>query len=146
MNLSSFYRQILQKQDRDHVPLEEELKFLDAYFHLMKVRHEEALRIKMEINPESNRYSIPFFALQLLVENCINHNIVSISKPLYINIYQKDEVTITVSNNYQPKNQSVNSTGVGLSNLTERYRLMGIENGLKIDKTDSHYNVTLKLF
>jgi LytS/YehU family sensor histidine kinase len=145
-NLSSFYRQILNAHNRDYVSLEEEIKFLNSYTYLMKARHEDALKIKIEINPKSYRYSIPFFALQLLVENCIKHNIVSISKPLEINIHQKDEVTITVSNNYQPKEQSNNSVGIGLDNLLNRYKLLGFENGLEIEKTETHFNVTLKLF
>lgn len=145
MNLSSIYRQILQTHSQDYVSLEEEIKTLDAYIYLMKMRHEDALQTKSEINPKSYDYSIPIFALQMLAENCIKHNIISISKPLYLHIYQKDEGTITVSNNYQPKHQSVNSTGLGLSNLMERYKLMGIKNGLEIERTDSHYNVTLKL-
>jgi LytS/YehU family sensor histidine kinase len=146
MKLSSLYRQILQTRDQDYISLEEEIEFLDAYLYLMKVRHENALKIRIEINPQSHQYSIPIFALQLLVENCVKHNIVSVSKPLDIHIFQKDEVTITVSNNYQPKQQPVNSHSVGLSNLSDRYQLMGIDNGLEIDKTDSHYNVTIKLF
>jgi sensor histidine kinase YesM len=146
INLSSFYRQILQTHNRDYISLEEEINFLDAYFYLMKARHEDALRFKIEINPQSYKYSIPFFAIQLLVENCIKHNIVSISKPLEIHIYQKDEVTITVSNNYQPKEQSNNSDGIGLDNLLNRYKLMKIKNGLEVEKTETHFNVTLKLF
>jgi LytS/YehU family sensor histidine kinase len=145
-NLSSLYRQILQKHDQDYISLEEELKFLDAYIYLMKVRHENALKIKIEINPQSHQYSIPIFALQLLIENCIKHNVVSSSKPLEIHIYQKDKVTITVSNNYQPKHESNQSSGLGLSNLFERYNLLGIDNGLVTDNTDSHYIVTIKLF
>jgi two-component system LytT family sensor kinase len=145
LKLSSLYRQILQTHSRDHVSLEEELKFLEAYTYLMKVRHENALTIDIEINPISHQYSVPIFALQLLVENCIKHNIVSNSKPLLINIFQKDELTITVSNNLQPKQSLIDSEGVGLSNLLERYKLMGIEKGLEIEKTVSHYNVTIKL-
>jgi hypothetical protein len=71
---------------------------------------------------------------------------VSTSKPLEIRIFQKDDVTITVSNNYHPKLQTINSRGVGLGNLSDRYELLGIKNGLVIDKTDSHYSVTIKLF
>jgi sensor histidine kinase YesM len=112
----------------------------------MKVRHEDSLKIKIEINPKSHHYSIPIFALQLLLENCIKHNVVSRNKPLEIHIYQKDQVTITVSNNYQPKHESIKSNGLGLSNLSERYKLMKIDNGLIIDNTSSYYAVTLKLF
>jgi LytS/YehU family sensor histidine kinase len=145
LNLSFLYRQILQTRNQDYVSLEKEITFLDAYIYLMKMRHEDALQIKSDINPKSYLYSIPIFALQMLVENCIKHNIVSISKPLSIHIYQLNEVTVTVSNTYQPKQQSVNSNGFGLNNLLERYQLMGIDKGLKIEKTISHYFVTLKL-
>ena len=145
-NLSSFYRQMLQTRNRDYVSVEEEIQYLDSYLYLMKMRHENALEIKIDVNPKSLQHSVPIFALQLLVENCIKHNIVAVGKPLFIHIYQKDEVTMTISNNYQPKNQSVNSEGLGLSNLLDRYKLMGIDRGMEIEKSDSHYNVTIKLF
>jgi sensor histidine kinase YesM len=144
-NLSSLYRQILQTYKHDNIPLKEELTFLESYIYLMKMRHEDALKISFDINPKSLRYSIPIFALQTLVENCIKHNIVSISKPLQIRIYQKDNATISVSNNYQPKIQALKSNGVGLNNLSERYKLMNIVSGLDIEKTSSHYTVTIKL-
>jgi LytS/YehU family sensor histidine kinase len=146
LNLSSMYRQILQKHDKDYVTLVEEIKFLNSYIYLMKMRHEEALKVSLEINSESHRYSIPIYSLQLLVENCIKHNIVAVDKPLIINIYQSDDVTVTVSNNYQPKEHSQNLNGVGLTNLLHRYELMGIENGLVIEKTDENFSVTVKLF
>jgi LytS/YehU family sensor histidine kinase len=146
LNLSSFYRKILETHNQDYISLKEEIEFVDAYFYLMKMRHEDALRLHIQLDPSSLQYSIPFFALQSLVENCIKHNVISIRKPLEIRIYQKDEVTITVSNNYQPRQQPSQTDGVGLANLLERYKLIGVENGLEIDKTDSHYNVTIKLF
>jgi two-component system LytT family sensor kinase len=146
LNLSLLYRQLLQTHDKDYFTLEEEIEFLTAYIYLMKVRHEDALNISIETNPESYKYSIPIFALQLLVENCIKHNIVSVEKPLSINIYQNDNVSINVENNYQPKEQKNDSQGVGLTNLLERYKLLGIENGLEINKTDNKFIVTLKLF
>jgi sensor histidine kinase YesM len=146
LNLSSLYRQTLETHNEDYISLEEEMKFLNSYIYLMNMRHEGALNINIDINPQSFKYSIPIFALQILVENCIKHNIVSINKPLDINIYQKDEVTITVSNKYQPKQNPERSEGVGLKNLSARYNLKGIKKGLEIDKTESYYNVTLKLF
>jgi len=146
LNLSLLYRQLLQTHEKDYFTLEEEIEFLTAYIYLMKVRHEDALHISIKTNSESHKYSVPIFALQLLVENCIKHNIVSIEKPLSINIYQKDNISITVENNYQPKEQNNESQGVGLTNLLERIKLLGIENGLEIVKTDEHFIVTLKLF
>jgi sensor histidine kinase YesM len=145
INLSSLYRHILQSRDNDCVPLEEEMKLLNAYIYLMKVRYEEALQVKIEIDPESMSYCLPIFAMQLLVENCVKHNIASVKKPLHIHIFQRDKITITVSNNYQPKEEAEKSDSVGLSNLESRYRLLGVENGLVIEKDDNNYSATLKL-
>ena len=146
VNLAALYRQILQSRDKNAVSLEEEVNFLNAYVHLLKVRHEGSLNIHIDIKPDSKQYSIPVFALQLLIENCVKHNVLSESNPLTIRVFQKDEVTITVSNKYQPKQESANSTGLGLENLLERYRLMGIEDGLTLEQVDNTFNVTVKLF
>jgi len=146
VNLASLYRQILQSRDKNTVSLEEEVKFLNAYIYLLKVRHEDSLQIHIDINPSSEQYSIPIFALQILVENCVKHNVLSESKPLSIRIYQKDDLTITVSNNLQPKQENTDSTGVGLDNLLERYRLIGIKDGLNLEQTNNEFNATVKLF
>jgi two-component system LytT family sensor kinase len=146
LNLSSMYRQILQKHDKDSVTLEEEIKFLNSYIYLMQTRHEDALKIDIQINPQSFQHSIPIFSLQLLAENCFKHNIASVDKPLIIGIFQKDDVSVTVSNNYQPKEQTIDSNGLGLNNLSDRYKLLGIEKGVKIEKTENQFEVTIKLF
>jgi two-component system, LytTR family, sensor kinase len=146
IKLSSLYRQVLHAHSSDYVALEREYELLDAYIYLMKIRHRDALHVTTDMNRESYHCSIPIYALQLLVENCIKHNVVSARKPLFIHIYQEDELSVTVSNTYQPKQQPMQSTGVGLSNLLERYRLMGVDDGVKIVKTKDNYKVTIKLF
>lgn len=146
LNLSALYRQILQNRDKDYIALEEEFTLLNAYIFLLKDRYESALKIKIDINPASLQYSIPVFTLQLLVENCVKHNIVSAHKPLHINIFQKDEISVTVENNFQPIQENNNSTGVGLTNLLNRYRLTGIEQGVVVNQTNNLYSVTVKLF
>ncbi|MBT29902.1 MAG: histidine kinase [Thalassobius sp.] len=146
LNLSDVYRQILQTRKSNTVSLKEEIMFLNAYLYLIKVRHEDALITEMDIKEEALAYDIPVFALQLLVENCIKHNIVSESKPLHIKIYQQDETSISVSNNFQPKKRKSESLGVGLSNLQKRYELIGISKGIEIIQENGNYTVTLKLF
>ena len=146
LNLSDVYRQILQTRKSNTISLKEELQFLNAYLYLVKVRHEDALITEMDIKEEVLAYDIPVFALQLLVENCIKHNVVSVSKPLHIKIYQQDETSISVSNNFQPKKRKSESMGVGLSNLQKRYELIGISKGIEIKQENGNYTVTLKLF
>ena len=146
LKLSDVYRQILQKRESAVVTFGEELEFLKAYIYLLKLRHENALIVEIEIIDESLQYSLPAFAVQLLVENYIKHNIVSEAHPLVIQIFQPEASIITVSNNYQPKNISDESFGLGTENLKTRYELLGITDGIQIEQTETHYITTLKLF
>ena len=57
---------------------------------------------------------LPPFALQILLENAVKHNIISEDNPLQINITNEDDF-IFVKNNYQPRGSSgrINWRGIG---------------------------------
>jgi two-component system, LytTR family, sensor kinase len=145
VKLGDVYRQTL-KTDTGMVTLKEELDFFNAYMYLMTLRQEEAIFVDVQVSDESLAYRLPAFSLQLLAENCIKHNIVSEAKPLYIRLYQKDSKTLTISNNYQPKAVKSESFNIGIKNLKKRYALEGIVQGVQIEKNETIYSTTLKLF
>lgn len=145
LKLSEVYRQLLQSRSSNTVSLEKELEFLNAYLYLLKVRHDQALDIEIELSEAHLARQIPAFALQLLVENCTKHNIISESRPLKIRIFQSDAHSITVSNNLQPK-KNVPSLGVGLQNLEKRYALLKVSEGVRVEENPELFAVTLKLF
>ena len=145
MNLSNVYRNILTQKSESISSLIEELNTLASYVGLLQMRHQDSFRYKEVIFPESHEYTIPTFALQLLVENCFKHNVVSESKPLLIEVSQPQKNLIKVTNNYQPKYNNNDSLGLGLENLKKRYQLLGISDGVKVEHTDFWFAVTLKL-
>ena len=49
-NLSKVYRYIIANLDRDLIPLADEIKFLDSYLYLMKMRHSDC--VVVNITPE----------------------------------------------------------------------------------------------
>ena len=119
---SKLYRMSIEHSDEKLIGLEKELEFLNAYIFLQKIRYSENLRILFDINnPQS--YFIPPFALQLLVENALKHNVISKEKPLEIFIIQKND-KIAVTNEIQRRQSSEPSTGTGLKNLMERFTLL----------------------
>ena len=119
-NLSDFLRYVLQSRDRELVLVRDEVQILSKYIHLQKSRFGDNLQVELNVWEWHYHYSIPPLVLQMLLENCIKHNIVSNEKPLKIKIAVNDDM-IHVENVLQRKDAGV-STGQGLRNITERYR------------------------
>lgn len=122
--LSKVYRHILEVRDEQSIALKEELEVLEAYAFLLKTRFGENLNISIRVADELLQQRVVPLSLQILMENAIKHNIVSSAKPLRIDIYAGNE-HLVVSNTLQKKNQLVESTGIGLDNIRNRYRLLG---------------------
>ena len=118
---SKIYRYVLNVKDKIVVKLSEEIDFINSFIFLHKIRHEGNLEIKIEIDAKKLNNYIPPLSLQMLVENAIKHNIVSEKNPLKISITDKNNCLI-VKNNIQLKDNMIESTKIGLNNLTERYK------------------------
>ena len=120
--LSYVFRYTLQ--NKEVITLNEELKFALAYCNLMQIRYGECLQIVPQVDEKYADYLIVPLSLQVLVENAIKHNVVSNKQPLKIIIATTDNATVKISNPVQLKKEADPSEGIGLKNLSERYRLM----------------------
>lgn len=138
---SKMYRQLLEYGEYPLIPLDSELALSSNYIYLQKIRFGDL--IKLEHSISSTNFQIPPFAIQGLVENAIKHNIITESNPLLISIRMEGK-ELEISNNLTLKNNNENSTGIGLSNLTKRYRLLtGKE--ISILRTKERFIVRLPL-
>lgn len=120
--LSKVYRYVLQTKGKDLVSLDEEMSFIEAYGYLLNQRHGDNLIINNNISHIYKEYYLPPLTLQLLVENAVKHNIITSKKVLYIDIYTSEDGYLVVRNLLQKKSTVVESTGIGLHNIKERYR------------------------
>lgn len=123
--LANVYRYVLDSREKEVVPLDQELKQLDAYVFLMKIRFGDSLNI--QIAPEMGQIegkSVAPLTLQMLVENALKHNEASKSKPLTIEVFPDHKDYIVVRNALQVKNNVGESTGVGLENIQARYKFL----------------------
>ena len=122
-NLARVYRYILQSRDRPLVLLSQEKEFLASYVHLLELRFGESLRVVEDSDPRlEDRYLIPPISLQILVENAVKHNQFNARQPMEIAIEIRDG-RATVSNPRRPKELLRPTSGTGLANLGERYKL-----------------------
>jgi sensor histidine kinase YesM len=145
IKLSDIYRLLLLKTERDTVTLKEELELIDDYSFLLFARYEDMLSINIDIPDNLLNYKIPTFSLQLLLENCVKHNIVSKEKPLHIKIYDSGINCVTVENNLQRKAVAGKDSGLGLQNVIKRYDLLGIPEGVRVFSDESVFRVKFKL-
>ncbi|WP_462253004.1 sensor histidine kinase [Ferruginibacter sp.] len=141
--LSKVYRHILDVKDEKSILLKDELEVLNAYTFLLKTRFEKNLEVNINIPPEKMQQKIVPLSLQILMENAIKHNIVSSGKPLQINVFTENG-SLVVSNNLQMKNQINESTGIGLDNIRNRYKLIS-ERPVKVTESETNFTVSIPL-
>ncbi|MGL4630735.1 MAG: sensor histidine kinase [Leadbetterella sp.] len=141
-NLSTVLRYSLDFQKRELVSIYQELQLLEAYLYLLKVRFGDKLTLKFERIEFANG-SVPPLALQLLIENAVNHNEISTQKPMTIRIiYNSESSTLSVINKYNPKKQSISKSGLGLHNLNNRYELLSKKN-IEITQDECEFKVVI---
>ena len=121
---AKLYRSILQLREHLIISLEEELEFVDAYVGLQQIRFKNKIQMNFDILPNHRTASLPPFSLQLLLENVFKHNIISTNAPMVIDVFSTKEEQICVKNKLQKRQEEADSTGIGLSNLKNRYALI----------------------
>jgi sensor histidine kinase YesM len=139
--LSEVYRYVLDTREKEVVPLEDEMRFLQSYLFLQQIRFGSKLMVEFDIKDQGNIKIAPL-ALQMLLENAIKHNIVSEEDPLLIKVYSNNHYII-VENNIQKKvTLGESSTGVGLENICKRYEFLS---NTKVEVIQDQFRFQVKL-
>lgn len=142
--LAKVYRYILINKEKDLVPLKHEIEFASNYFYLLKIRYQSGLYLMVKMDSISvDHYSIPPLSLQALIENAIKHNHFSEKQHLTIEI-TISENDIKVMNHKNHKKFDIQSSQIGLANLSERYSLI-VNKDITILQTPEYFTVVLPL-
>ncbi|MFW0717439.1 sensor histidine kinase [Pedobacter sp. N23S346] len=142
-HLSKVFRNALQRSGTALVSVAEELETLRSYAQLLNMRFEKAFRLEIEIGQFDLNARIPHLSLQPLLENAAKHNSATADHPLVVRIYREDKCLI-ISNNLQEMTLPESSTGIGLVNLNERFRLL-VNQEIEIERTNEMFIVKLPL-
>lgn len=121
--LARSYRYLLEQKDNELVTLKTEIDFVHSFTFLLNIRFEEKLRVNIRLQEEVMDHYVAPLTLQLLIENAVKHNIISAESPLVIDISNEQDTYLMVSNNLQLRQNSLPSTGLGLKNISSRYKL-----------------------
>lgn len=144
IKLSDFLRFSIAHNEHNLIRLKDELKFATDFLALQQARFPEGLQCFVNIPAKViEDGSLPVFSIQLLLENAIKHNSFTNEQPLYINIFYINGC-IAVSNNMQQKIITGTQAGLGLQNLSRRYKIISGDD-ITIEETPKEYKVYLKI-
>lgn len=142
--LSDVFRYILQSDRKGLVTLDEELKFAEAFSHVMEVRFANKLTFDVDVPEGKRNLTLPVLSLIPLLENVTVHNIIDSEHQMNVRIYLNSSSELVVSNPVYPKLTEPDTNGIGLKNLQSRFELLtGKE--IKIKTDGSMFEVRLPL-
>lgn len=144
LQLSELMRYFLYESREDLVPLSKEIRVLNDYIALQKIRSDEKLEIKMEMDEDPGQLKIAPLLLIAFVENAFKHGAKGSTANAFINIkltVAQNTVNFRVENNKGVVDETGKEDhgGLGLDNVKrrleliypQRHRLL-IQNGDKI--------------
>lgn len=143
-HLAKVYRYVLENKDNELVSLSTEISFLSAYIFLINIRFMDKVMVNIRIPDHKMNLQIIPLAMQLLIENAIKHNAMSKKSPLVIDIFIDEHNQLKVVNNLQEREAHMTSTGIGLKNIQNRYRLLN--NTIPVfEKTNTQFIASIPL-
>ena len=146
LELSKMMRFVLYEGNKQRVPLDREITFLQNYIRLMKLRYTDKVRITVTTPETIPNDEIPPLLFITFVENAFKHG-VSYQQESFIDIKMEvgAQLTFTCSNSKIPKEEDKHG-GVGLTNVKQRLNLIyGNRYSLDINDQADTYTVTLKI-
>jgi two-component system, LytTR family, sensor kinase len=147
-DLGSLLRLSLESHAAQEVSLAEEMKALDLYLNIQRLRFLDTLTVEIDIDPKTLDARVPHLILQPLVENAFRHGI---SKRVGAGLLKIESqnggatLKLRISDDGPGASGKMLSSGIGLSNTRARLeRLYGARAALKVDTSPSGFSVELQ--
>lgn len=123
--LSGFLRYTLLDEEDLVTPLEDEVRAVEHYLAIEKIRFEDDLQVDVQMSHEAREQAIPSFLVLPLVENAVKHGQRTSPTPLRVHLtgtIENDTLVVEVANtgHWREKNGASSGTDTGLDNVRTR--------------------------
>jgi two-component system sensor histidine kinase AlgZ len=140
---------VLMAENRDLVPLKEEIELCKQYLSLESLRLEDRLKINWDINNMPDDALIPPLILQPLVENAVYHGIEPLPDggEITVSVENKNnELRIKISNPFSAESSHHTGNKMALKNIRERLQLhFDLESSLSSRTKNNQYSVHIRM-
>jgi hypothetical protein len=147
LRLSKILRYMLYETSGQYIAIEQELKIINDYIELEKLRYDDSLRINYNYNIEDMKQAIPPLLLMPLVENAFKHGVSETRSRPFIDIHlsvKNRQLTFVVKNSSETTIAEVKEN-IGLSNLRRQLQLLYKQHNLLATQDASTFTATLNI-
>lgn len=139
--LSVLLRSTLSKLDKVNSTVSEEIRIVEAYLELEKIRFEERLVYSIEVGDGLNTYIMPPLMLQTIIENAVKHGISKLKEggEIRIKIERDQEFLSICVLNSGTLSADPSDYGIGISNTLKRLNILYNEAGKFNLKQKNHW-------
>jgi two-component system LytT family sensor kinase len=149
LRLSKILRFMLYETSGEYIAIENELKIINDYIALEKLRYDESLRINFNYDVEDMKQAIPPLLLIPLVENAFKHGVSETRGHPFIDIHlsvKNRKLTFVVKNSSETFSDEPGiKENIGLANLRRQLELLYTDYNLSVQQNNSVFTATLKI-
>ena len=140
---------MLYETGGEYIAIEQELKIIDDYIALEKLRYDESLRINFNYDVEDMKQAIPPLLLVPLVENAFKHGASETRSLPFVDIHlsvKNRQLAFYVKNSTEGLRENEKAKeNIGLSNLRRQLELLYTNYDLSVQQGESEFTATLKI-
>jgi two-component system, LytTR family, sensor kinase len=114
-------------EERDLIPLDEELRFVQRYLGMERLRFADRLDVRVDVAPAASALLVPSFGVHCLVENAVRHGVENTIGPTTIAVSATTDATsliLTVRDSGEAFGTAGKGDGTGLARLRERVAVL----------------------
>lgn len=149
VRLSKILRFMLYEAGGEYIAIEQELKIINDYIALEKLRYDESLHINFNYDVEDLKQALPPLLLIPLVENAFKHGASETRHQPFVDIHlsvNNRQLNLLVKNSTEDFGEHTTvKENIGLSNLRRQLQLLYTDYDLSIQQSDSVFSARLKI-
>jgi hypothetical protein len=149
LRLSKMLRFMLYEASGPYIAIEQELKIIDDYISLEKLRYDDSLRVNFNYDVEDLKQALPPLLLIPLVENAFKHGVSETRNRPFVDIHLsvvKRQLAFFVRNSTEESvGDETVKENIGLSNLRRQLELLYTDYQVLLEQRVSEFSATLKI-
>jgi len=148
LKLSKLLRFMLYESEKSHVPISEEIRVLEDYIEVEKVRFSKELCVTFIQNIDNNNQPIAPLILLPFIENAFKHGPGEMLSKSFIDIdiqLTDGNLTFIVVNSIDQNNCELTTKKIGLGNVRRQLELMYEEFKLQTENLSETFKIELKI-